>query len=117
MSYSTASIPVIRAPIPSSIGLGLNIPITLVLDNTRYQKCASVTEPAPSLEIELLYLPPYSPNLNLDESLPFLLLRPIHKSLGFFKALEALRSTLKQLLRQTIAVSILELIFVFEAFG
>jgi transposase len=49
--------------------LGLSIPITLVLDNARYQKCALVTELAQSLQIELLYLPPYSPNLNLIERL------------------------------------------------
>lgn len=50
-------------------GLGLILPITLVLDNARYQKCAVVTELAKLLEIELLYLPPYSPNLNLIERL------------------------------------------------
>lgn len=49
--------------------LGLNIPITLVLDNARYQKCAVVMALAQSLNIELLYLPPYSPNLNLIERL------------------------------------------------
>jgi transposase len=49
--------------------LGLSIPITLVLDNARYQKCKVVMELAASLQIELLYLPPYSPNLNLIERL------------------------------------------------
>ena len=88
MSYSTAFIPRIRAPIPSSIALGLSIPIALVLDNARYQKCAIVTELAQSLKIELLYLPPCSPNLNLDESIPFLLLIHIHIFLGFFKTLK-----------------------------
>jgi transposase len=43
------------------------MPITLVLDNARYQKCGIVTEVAESLNIELLYLPSYSPNLNLIE--------------------------------------------------
>ena len=41
--------------------------ITIVLDNARYQKCALVQELVQSLGIELLYLPPYSPNLNLIE--------------------------------------------------
>lgn len=41
--------------------------ITLVLDNARYQKCAPVQTLAESLGIELLYLPSYSPNLNLIE--------------------------------------------------
>ena len=45
------------------------LPVTIVLDNTRYQKCLSVTEKATALNIELLYLPPYSPNLNLIERL------------------------------------------------
>jgi len=44
-------------------------PITLVLDNARYQKCQSVANKAKALNIELLYLPPYSPNLNLIERL------------------------------------------------
>ena len=48
---------------------GLSIPITLVLDNARYQKCRVVQDLAKSLEIELLYLPTYSPNLNLIERL------------------------------------------------
>jgi len=49
--------------------MGLLIPITLVLDNARYQKCKLVQDMADSLGIELLYLPPYSPNLNLIERL------------------------------------------------
>jgi len=48
---------------------GLTGPITLVLDNARYQKCAVVQALAASLGIELLYLPSYSPNLNLIERL------------------------------------------------
>jgi len=40
-----------------------------VLDNARYQRCALVQSVANSLGIELLYLPPYSPNLNLIERL------------------------------------------------
>lgn len=42
-------------------------PLTVVLDNARYQKCAVVTALAARLGIELLYLPSYSPNLNLIE--------------------------------------------------
>lgn len=41
--------------------------LTLVLDNARYQHCALVTDLAKSLGIELLFLPSYSPNLNLIE--------------------------------------------------
>jgi len=49
--------------------LGLTIPITLILDNARYQKCHMVFDCAKSLDIELLYLPTYSPNLNIIERL------------------------------------------------
>jgi transposase len=48
---------------------GLSGPVTVVLDNARYQKCALVQELAKSLGITLLYLPSYSPNLNLIERL------------------------------------------------
>jgi transposase len=49
--------------------LNLAVPITLFLDNARYQRCALVIEKARSLNIELCFLPPYSPNLNLIERL------------------------------------------------
>ena len=49
--------------------LNLGVPITLVMDNARYQKCRIVTTLASQLNIELLYLPAYSPNLNLIERL------------------------------------------------
>jgi transposase len=49
--------------------LGLNGPITLVLDNARYQRNALVQALAKQLGITLLYLPSYSPNLNLIERL------------------------------------------------
>jgi len=42
-------------------------PITVVLDNARYQKCALVQGFAADLGIELLFLPSYSPQLNLIE--------------------------------------------------
>ena len=45
------------------------LPVTLVLDNARYQKCALVYATAVALNIELLFLPSYSPNLNLIERL------------------------------------------------
>lgn len=44
-------------------------PVTLVLDNARYQRCRVVAELAEELGLELLFLPPYSPNLNLIERL------------------------------------------------
>jgi transposase len=47
----------------------LGIPISLILDNARYQKCALVLAMVDSLKIELCFLPAYSPNLNLIERL------------------------------------------------
>jgi transposase len=47
----------------------LDIPITLFLDNARYQRCALVQATAARLHIELCFLPAYSPNLNLIERL------------------------------------------------
>lgn len=49
--------------------LGLGVPITLVMDNARYQRCRLVQELAATLKIDLLFLPSYSPNLNLIERL------------------------------------------------
>jgi len=37
------------------------------MDNARYQRCHLVQDLAKVLGIELLFLPPYSPNLNLIE--------------------------------------------------
>lgn len=48
---------------------GTEGPLTVVLDNARYQKCAVVQDYAAALEIELLYLPSFSPHLNLIERL------------------------------------------------
>jgi transposase len=44
-------------------------PIYLVLDNARYQKCLIVQALATELNVSLIYIPPYSPNLNLIERL------------------------------------------------
>lgn len=49
--------------------LGLVGPVYIVLDNARYQHCALVKELAQQLSIELMFLPSYSPNLNLIERL------------------------------------------------
>jgi len=49
--------------------LRLSVPITLILDNARYPKCAVVLATAASFHIELCFLPAYSPNRNLIEHL------------------------------------------------
>jgi DDE superfamily endonuclease len=49
--------------------IGLMGSITMVLDNARYQRNAVVQDLAKELGITLLFLPSYSPNLNLIERL------------------------------------------------
>jgi transposase len=53
----------------AKIAAGMVRPITLVLDNARYQHCRKVKEEAARLGIQLLFLPSYSPNLNVIERL------------------------------------------------
>jgi transposase len=45
------------------------IKLAVILDNARYQHCAVVEEYAKSLKIDLVFLPAYSPHLNLIERL------------------------------------------------
>jgi transposase len=47
----------------------VNEKIYIILDNARYQRCLLVQETAKMLGINLVFLPPYSPNLNLIERL------------------------------------------------
>ncbi|TAE30724.1 MAG: hypothetical protein EAZ92_04115 [Candidatus Kapaibacterium sp.] len=48
-------------------GQGIKTAITLIMDNARYQHYSLVKTRAAELGIELLFLPLYSPNLNLIE--------------------------------------------------
>jgi transposase len=41
--------------------------VWVVLDNARYQRCRAVTDAARELGVALVFLPTYSPNLNLIE--------------------------------------------------
>jgi transposase len=45
------------------------LPIYFVLDNARYQRCEVVAQAAARMGINLVFLPPYSPDLNLIERL------------------------------------------------
>lgn len=79
---------------------GLVGPVTVVLDNARYQKCELVQGLAKSLGIELLFLPGYSPNLNLIERLWRFIKRDAlygryHASFAEFKA--AIEGTMGEL--------------------
>lgn len=49
--------------------LETKIPISIVLDNAAYQRCYQIKYLASIMEVELVFLPPYSPNLNLIERL------------------------------------------------
>ncbi len=71
--------------------LALTVPITLVMDNARYQHCKVVMAYAEELKIELLFLPTYSPNLNLIERLwKFIKKKSLYsryyENFGLFKA-------------------------------
>ncbi|MCB0847523.1 MAG: IS630 family transposase [Bacteroidetes bacterium] len=46
-----------------------DLPIYLVLDNARYQRAKVVQQLAKALHVQLVFLPAYSPNLNLIERL------------------------------------------------
>ena len=46
-----------------------DVPLKIVLDNARYQHCKLVEQAAKKLNITLLFLPSYSPNLNIIERL------------------------------------------------
>jgi transposase len=67
-SYIT-SIQVCEMLVKIALRRSAGVSITIVLDNARYQRCKLVMEKATELGIELLFLPPYSPNLNLIERL------------------------------------------------
>ena len=62
---SDSVIALIDLLIANSIG----VPIKLILDNASYQRCNLVKDYARSVGVELIFLPTYSPNLNLIERL------------------------------------------------
>jgi transposase len=80
--------------------LKIAAPVTLVLDNARYQRCALVQAMADSLAIELLYLPTYSPNLNLIERLwKFVKKQCLYSK--YYGDFEAFRASISECLAQT----------------
>ena len=80
--------------------LHLGVPLTVVLDNARYQRCAQVVTLAASLPIELGFLPPYSLNLNLLERLWKFVKKQCRYS-TYYAAFAAFKPALVQCLAQT----------------
>ena len=83
----------LRAVAAARVGL----PVTLVLDNARYQKCDLVQGLARSLGVELLYLPGYSPNLNLIERL-WRFVRKQSLDSTYYESFERFRAAIDQTL-------------------
>jgi transposase len=77
-----------------------NLPIVLILDNASYQRCHLVRDKAQSLGIRLVFLPPYSPNLNLIERLwKFVKKQVLYNK--FYQDYEAFHSAILDCLEQT----------------
>ena len=74
----------------------------IVLDNAAYQRCKKVKQKAAELNINLIFLPPYSPNLNLIERLWKFLRKNIlvnkyyHSFQEFYSAIELFVNTLHE---------------------
>jgi transposase len=79
-----------------------NKPIAIVLDNARYQHCWVVKMMAQSFGIHLLFLPPYSPNLNIIERLwkftkkEILNAKYYENPIAFHKAIESFFKSIDQ---------------------
>jgi transposase len=80
--------------------LNPSIPLSLILDNARYQRCNLVIDLAAKLNIELLFLPPYSPNLNLIERLwKFVKKKCLYAK--FYPTFDAFTASIQSCLEQT----------------
>lgn len=77
-----------------------DLPIVLIMDNARYQRCRLVMDKAQSLGIRIVFLPPYSPNLNLIERLwKFLKKQVLYNK--FYNDYEKFCSAISDCLEQT----------------
>lgn len=66
----------------------------IILDNAAYQHCRKVRDKAEKLNINLVFLPPYSPNLNLIERL-WKFLRKELLANNFFKSFKTFYSEIE----------------------
>lgn len=88
--------------------LNPSIPISLILDNARYQRCNLVTDLATTLNIELLFLPSYSPNLNLIERLwKFVKKKCLYAK--YYPSFDAFTASIQSCLAQTATTHLTEL--------
>jgi transposase len=74
-----------------------DVQLLVVLDNARYQRAKVVQALAADLQIQLLFLPPYSPNLNLIERFwKFLRKQVLHNT--YYPTFAAFRAAIQRLL-------------------
>jgi transposase len=88
--------------------LNPSIPISIFLDNARYQRCKLVTDLAASLNIDLEFLPSYSPNLNLIERLwKFVKKKCLYAK--YYPSFDAFTASIQSCLAQTATVHLTEI--------
>ena len=75
--------------------------IHLILDQASYHKCSKVVDKAKKLNINLHYLPPYSPNLNPIERL-WKIMNEYSRNNQFFKTANEFRQSITALFSKTI---------------
>ena len=76
--------------------------LLIVLDNAPYNHAAAVRDAAKKLHIELLYLPPYSPNLNLIERFWKFLKRKVARN-RYYTTFAEFRSAIQKVLNNIAA--------------
>jgi transposase len=85
-----------------------DLPIVVIMDNARYQHCALVEEAAQKLGIQIIFLPPYSPNLNLIERLwKFVKKKVLYNQ--YYSCYELFHKSISKCLEQTSTTYKLEL--------
>jgi transposase len=75
--------------------------IHLILDQAGYNHCAEVMNAAAKLNIKLLYLPPYSPNLNSIERLWKVMNEHVRNN-KFFKTADEFRQSINNFFKTTL---------------
>ena len=76
------------------------LPVTLILDNAAYNRSYLVKARALKLKIDIEYLPPYSPNLNLIERY-WKFLKSHCLNSKFYESFEAFKSAIGNVISRT----------------